>query len=94
LEWAQELTQRVEGDPRLALVAPTTFALVCFRHVNGNEATQALAAAVNSSGSAYVTPSTINGVDFIRVSIGSTWTTRRHVQALWELIDETAESVD
>jgi aromatic-L-amino-acid decarboxylase len=90
LDWASMLERHVVDDPRLELVAPTPFALVSFRHVDGDDATTALATAINASGSAYVTPSVIDDRTFIRVSIGSTWTERRHVDQLWELIDGAA----
>ena len=59
-------------------------------HRDGNEATDRLAAAINASGHSYVTPSTVAGTRFIRVSIGQTHTEERHVDRLWKLIDETA----
>lgn len=90
LDWARLLERHVVDHPRLELVAPTPFALVSFRHVDGDDATTALAAAVNASGSAYLTPSVIDDRAFIRVSIGSTWTERRHVDHLWDLIDAEA----
>jgi aromatic-L-amino-acid decarboxylase len=90
LDWARMLERHVLDHPRLEMVAPTPFALVSFRHVDGDDATTALAAAINASGSAYVTPSVIDDRTFIRVSIGSTWTERRHVDQLWELIDRAA----
>jgi len=91
LDWAQELTQQLATDPRFEIVAPTTFALVCFRHANGDEATDALIASLQAEPSVYVAPSVVNGTTFIRVSIGSTWTERRHVQALWDLIDAQSQ---
>ena len=89
VNWAEELEQRLKVDSRFEIVAPRTLALVCFRHVGGNEKTRSLATTINASGSAYLTPSTIDDIDFIRVSIGSTWTEHRHVEALWELIDKS-----
>lgn len=91
LRLARELTDRVEADPRLELVAPTTFAMVSFRHRDGDAATTALAAAVNGSGHSAVTPSKLpDGRAFIRVSIGQTRTEARHVDRLWQLIDGAA----
>ncbi len=87
--YAKSLTRFVESDPRFELFAPTTFALVCFRHRDGDEATRALAASMNANG-VYVTPSEANGQAFIRVSIGSTWTEDRHVDQLQALIDRLA----
>ena len=90
LELAQMLTSRVDADERLELVAPTPLALVSLRHRRGEEATRELAEEINATGSFYVTPSVIDDRPFIRVSIGSTWTEARHVEALWNLIDELA----
>ncbi len=87
VDWAKELEKQLVEDNRFEIVAPRTLALVCFRHLGGNEATKSLANAINASGTAYLTPSVIDDTDFIRVSIGSTWTEQRHVDALWELID-------
>ena len=87
VDWAKELEKQLVEDNRFEIVAPRTLALVCFRHLGGNEATKSLANAINTSGAAYLTPSVIDDTDFIRVSIGSTWTEQRHVDALWELID-------
>ncbi len=75
---------------RLELVAPTPFALVSFRHESGNEATQALAEAINGSGHSYVTPSRLGNTAFIRVSVGQTWTGERHLDRLWDVIAATA----
>lgn len=88
--WAQRLAERLDADPRFELVAPTPLALVSFRHVAGDDATAALARAVNDSGHSFVTPSVIDGRAFIRVSIGATTTREQHVDRLWRLIDESA----
>ena len=88
---ADELAGRVEADDRFELVAPHPFALVCFRHVGGNDATRALADALNATGQVAVTPSQIDDEWFIRVSIGQTYTEQRHVDHLWALIDDLAD---
>jgi aromatic-L-amino-acid decarboxylase len=84
---ADELASRIEADDRFQLIAPHPFALVCFRHVGGNDATRALAGALNATGDVAVTPSQIDDMWFIRVSIGQTYTEQRHVDHLWNLID-------
>ncbi|MEA2024457.1 MAG: pyridoxal-dependent decarboxylase [Actinomycetota bacterium] len=88
---AASLAERVENHPTLEMIAPTPFGLVSFRHIDGDEATDALADAINGSGWAYVTPSTIDGRRFVRVSIGQTNTTKEHVDRLWGLIERVAE---
>jgi hypothetical protein len=62
------------------------FGLVCFRHVDGNEATDALAEAINRDGSVYVTASTIEDERFIRVAVGATPTTAEDVERLWSIV--------
>ena len=84
------LAEQVEQHPQLELVAPTPFGLVSFRHVDGDIATDALAAEINNSGWAYVTPSKLDGRSFIRVSIGQTNTTAEHVDRLWEMIEASS----
>jgi aromatic-L-amino-acid decarboxylase len=87
---AATLAERIDGHPNLEVIAPTPFGLVSFRHVGGDVATDELAAAINASGWAYLTPSKIDGRSFIRASIGQTTTTADHVVRLWELIEENA----
>jgi aromatic-L-amino-acid decarboxylase len=87
---ADELAGRIETDGRFELIAPHPFALVCFRHVAGNGATRDLADALNATGKVAVTPSHIDDSWFIRVSVGQTYTEQRHVDALWDLIDDLA----
>jgi aromatic-L-amino-acid decarboxylase len=81
---------RIEADERFELFAPHPFGLVCFTHVAGNDATRALADALNATGKVAVTPSEIDGTTFIRISIGQTNTTTEHVDGLWELIQSLA----
>lgn len=87
---AHEFATRVAAHDRLEMVAPVPFSLVCFRHLNGDEATARLAKAINDSGHSYITPSVLDGRSFIRVSIGQTWTQQSHVDRLWELIAREA----
>jgi aromatic-L-amino-acid decarboxylase len=83
---AQELGRRVDEHPQLERVAPVSFALVCFRHTAGNDSTDALATAINATGSVYVTPSTVGDTRFIRVAVGQTNTTLSDLDRLWDAI--------
>ena len=89
---ARSLADRIAAHPGLELVAPVPFGLVSFRHIGGNDPTRTLADAINASGWAYVTPSTIDEMTFIRVSIGQTNTTAEQVDRLWELIEREVGS--
>ncbi len=93
VRWARELGARIDADRRLELVAPVLFSLVCFRHRAGNEATEALAAEVNQSGHSFLTSSRIDGISFLRVSIGQVTTRKEHVERLWRYVDRVALSV-
>ena len=77
---------RVDEHPSLVRVAPVAFGLVCFRHVDGNESTEALAEAINRDGSVYVIASTIEDERFIRVAVGATPTTAEDVERLWSIV--------
>ncbi len=90
VSWARELADRIDADPRVETIAPTVWGLVSFRHVAGDDATAMLVDAINDTGWAYVTPSVIDDRAFIRVSIGSTWTKKAHVDRLWDVIDAHA----
>ena len=84
--WARALAERIDAHPDLERIAPVPFALVAFAHRGGNKATDALVRAINSSGRFYVTPSYAGDLRYVRIVVGSTWTTRKHVEALWDLI--------
>ena len=90
IAWAAELTGWVEADSRFELAAPTVVSLVCFRHTDGNKATSRVLDAVNQSGRAYLTSTTLDGQLTLRVAIGSPQTERHHVQELWNLIQSAA----
>ncbi len=88
--WAQTLAAQIDSHPSLELMAPVPFAMVPFAHRGDNAATDALIAAINSDGRFYVTGSEIDGRRYVRVAVGSIWTTRAHIEALWKLIQANA----
>jgi aromatic-L-amino-acid/L-tryptophan decarboxylase len=83
---AQRFGDLVDEHPSLVCTAPVSFGLVCFAHVDGNGATNALAEAINAADNVYLTPSTIDEQRFLRVSIGATATTEQDVERLWSII--------
>ncbi len=86
VRWARRLADLVEEHPKLEMVAPVPFSLVCFRHADGNEATERLGATINASGHSYLTPSRIGAMSYLRVSIGQISTRWHHVERLWKTI--------
>ncbi len=85
---AQDLAVRVAGHRRLEVVAPHPLNLVCFRHVDGDDATGALLEALNADGSVLLTHTRLDDHLVIRVAIGAQATEAHHVDALWALIEE------
>jgi aromatic-L-amino-acid/L-tryptophan decarboxylase len=87
---AAELARRVDAHPRLEVAAPVPLNLVCIRHVDGDDATEALHTAVNADGTRYCTHTRLDGRYVLRVSIGATPTTAADVDALWDAIAAAA----
>ena len=85
---AADLATRVEANPKLELAAPLSLSLVCLRHVDGDDATEALMAAVNASGRALCTHTKLADRYVMRVAVGGTWTTASHVADLADLLDD------
>jgi aromatic-L-amino-acid decarboxylase len=82
----------VEVDPRFELMAPTPFSLVCFRLNDGrpdeelNDLNMRLLAAVNGTGEAFLSHTTLRGRSVLRLVVASRTTEERHVRAAWALI--------
>jgi aromatic-L-amino-acid decarboxylase len=80
----------VRTDPRFEIAAPRTISLVCFRlRGDGPEAdsrNKALLDAINATGRAYLTHTTLAGRHVLRMAIGGSQTQEQHVRAAWDLI--------
>jgi aromatic-L-amino-acid decarboxylase len=90
IAWTEELAAAMAGEERFEIVAPVALSLLVFRLRAGDEATAALLSAVKASGRADLTQTIVDSRLAVRVSIGSRLTERRHVQALWALLQELA----
>jgi aromatic-L-amino-acid decarboxylase len=90
---AQEFARWVEADPVFELAAPTPLNLVTFRHRKGDEATRTLQERLNASGDLYLSHTLLGGKHTLRMSIGGTWTERRHVERAWRRIQEEGRKV-
>jgi aromatic-L-amino-acid decarboxylase len=99
LENARWLAGEVDRTPGWERLAPVPLQTVCLRHLASGERDEgrltahnlSIAARVNGSGRAYVTPALIKGKQLIRVSVGATATERRDVEAVWRELREAAE---
>jgi aromatic-L-amino-acid decarboxylase len=100
LQNAQWLKLQVDGARDWQRLAPVPLQTLCILHRSsgGDEAAMAqhnlaIAARVNGSGKAYLTPAILKGVQMLRVSIGAERTERAHIEALWRLLQEAAAAV-
>lgn len=90
IRMAQELATWVEADSRFEIAAPHPMSLVCFRLKAGNEATKRLMDAVNSTGTAFLSHTVLNGNFVIRLAIGNIKTTREDIELTWKLLQDEA----
>jgi aromatic-L-amino-acid/L-tryptophan decarboxylase len=85
---AQQFAAWVRNDDRFEIAAPVPLNLVCFRHKSGDEVNQILMDRLNRSGSLYLTHTRLNDRLTLRVCVGQTNTTWRHVERAWKLMQE------
>jgi aromatic-L-amino-acid decarboxylase len=90
----------VRATPGWKVLAPVPLQTVCVRHepagLRGEDLdrhTRTWAERVNHSGAAYLTPAILDGRWLVRVSIGAEPTEREHVDSLWRLMRQEAESI-
>jgi aromatic-L-amino-acid decarboxylase len=101
LQNAQWLKEQVDQEPGWQRLAPVPLQTVVVRHAPAAMSDESalkkhnleLAARINQSGKAYLTPSVIKGKQAIRVSIGAEATTRAEVEALWALMRAEASNM-
>ncbi|KAK8591348.1 hypothetical protein V6N13_031395 [Hibiscus sabdariffa] len=97
---AKRFEEFVRKDERFEMVVPRKFALVCFRlrpgaeeEDQGRELNSKLMEAINSSGRAFMSHAVVGGIYAIRCAIGTTLAQQHHVDALWKLVQEKAQSL-
>jgi aromatic-L-amino-acid/L-tryptophan decarboxylase len=98
---AQLFASWVEESPNWKLMAPTPFALVCFRacppveseteaarHKKLDALNEAIMHGVNATGEAFLSHTKLNDKLTLRLSIGNIRTTERHVRQVWESLNK------
>jgi aromatic-L-amino-acid/L-tryptophan decarboxylase len=98
----QWLKAQIETESDWEILAPAHLQTICLRHVpmemGGDESALAshnlaIAARINESGHAYVTPSILKGKQMIRISLGAETMEREQVEKIWELLREASRKV-
>jgi aromatic-L-amino-acid decarboxylase len=95
---AQLFASRIEASREWELMAPAPFALVCFRACPQrgaepsedrlNQLNEAIMHGVNSTGKAFLSHTKLNDKLTLRLSIGNIRTSEKHVQQVWELLND------
>ncbi|GLJ38849.1 hypothetical protein SUGI_0791720 [Cryptomeria japonica] len=94
---AQHFENLVIKDKRFEVMAPRTFALVCFRILptgddcdNGHSLNSQLLDVVNESGHMYLSHTVLSGKYTLRFCVNSVLTKVHHVDAAWKLLQSKA----
>jgi aromatic-L-amino-acid/L-tryptophan decarboxylase len=85
----------VAASPDFELAAPPEMAVVCFRArpapgADSDDFNRALVEAVNATGRAYLTHTTLRGRVAARLAVGNVLTTERHLADVFALLEEKA----
>ncbi|MBX2803263.1 MAG: aspartate aminotransferase family protein [Myxococcales bacterium] len=81
---AQTFAGWLDGHERFERIGEVPLGLVCFRHVGGNESTEALRDHLNASGELYLTHTKVGDDLLLRMAIGGRLTEESHVRAAWD----------
>ena len=80
------LEEAIVAHPALELVAPRSLALVCFAHVDGDDATGRLLEAIADDPRYLCTRTVAAGRVSVRVAVGSPRTTRATIEQFWAFL--------
>jgi aromatic-L-amino-acid decarboxylase len=87
---ARRVADMVAADDRFEMVTAPSLSLVVFRLRAGDAQTMAAMEAVNASGEAYLSHTTVEGRTAIRLAVGSWRTTEADVDRTWRALQEAA----
>jgi aromatic-L-amino-acid decarboxylase len=96
---AKLLTDWIGRDKRFELSAPLVMGVVCFRFTVGSDDQEidrinsAIVEQINASGRAYLTQTKLQSRTVLRVGLGNVLTTEQHLKNVWELIQQTADTL-
>ncbi len=99
LRLAADLAEKIRNTKNWELLAPVALNLVCFRYKPDlpgldeealDRLNETLLAEINRTGFCMLTHTRLAGRYALRMSIGQTYTEKRHVEETWKLIQDTA----
>ena len=102
LAWTERLAELIRATPGFELTTPVRFAMLSFRYAPDaslgagalNVLNERLLRQLNDSGKVYLTKTSHRGRVVIRFVIGQTYTTWRHLQEGWDLIQASAAALE
>ncbi len=94
---ARLLANRIDDSPNFEMLAPVPFALVCFRACpksveNLDALNEEIMNEINHGGAAYLSHTKLNGKFAIRLSIGNIKVEEKHIEKVWNLLNEKLQS--
>ncbi len=99
IDAARHFAGLIESSDTFEILAPVNLSLVCFRYNPGTITeeqllilNQSLLDKINDSGQVYLTHTSLKGKYAIRLSVGQRTTEKRHVEKVWELLQEAINS--
>jgi aromatic-L-amino-acid decarboxylase len=90
----REVYDRIAGDSRFEICAPSPLSVVCFRLRGSDEQNRWLMETVNASRRFYISHTVLNGRFVLRIAIGNLLTSRATLAALWDEIARLAAGFD
>jgi aromatic-L-amino-acid/L-tryptophan decarboxylase len=87
VDMTRELRDRIAGDPRFEIVAPSPFSVICFRQRGSDDANRQLLDGINGSGRFFLSATVLNGRYVLRIAVGNILTSRITLDELWTLLD-------
>lgn len=94
---ARLLANWIDDSENFEMLAPVPFALVCFRARpknadDLNALNEKIMNEINASGAAYLSHTKLNGAFALRLSIGSISVEEKHIEKVWNLLNEKLQS--
>lgn len=86
IEMAQDFARWIEDQPQFDLAVAPPLNLVCFRFIGTDEENLRLMNNINNSGEIYFTHTKLDGRIVLRLSVGQTNTTEKHLTLVKELL--------
>ena len=94
IELSQKFADWVKADDRFQLMAPAPLNLVCFRYKGSEKFNELLLSNLNNSGKIYLSHTKLAGYYTLRICIGQSHTTEKHIRQAWEIITNTTEKLE